>query len=92
VVITYPGAVLGPHDPHLGDQLRRARNILKGRYPISPSGGLSIVDVAKVHAAVLEPGRGPRRYIASSTFLRFAETHSRDGRQQRHQRQQTDPA
>jgi nucleoside-diphosphate-sugar epimerase len=76
VVITNPGAVLGPHDPHLGDGLRRARNILKGRYPISPSGGLSFVDVrdvAKVHAAVVEPGRGPRRYMASGTFLRFAD-------------------
>ena len=62
VVTTYPGGCLGPHDPHLGAGLRQARNILKGRYPISPSGGISIVDVrdvAKVHAAVLAPGRGP---------------------------------
>ena len=61
-MITYPGAVYGPHDPHLGDGLRRLRTILKGHYPIAPSGGYSIVDVrdvAKVHAAVLEPGRGP---------------------------------
>jgi dihydroflavonol-4-reductase len=65
-----------PHDPHLGAGLRQARNILKGRYPISPSGGLPIAavrDVAAVHAAVLEPGRGPRRYMASGTFLRFAD-------------------
>jgi hypothetical protein len=52
----------GPHDPYLGDGLRQLRNILKGRYPLVPSGGLPIVDVrdvAAVHAAVLEPGRGP---------------------------------
>ena len=76
VVITYPGGCLGPHDPHLGAGLRQARNILKGRYPISASGGLSFVDVrdvAKVHAAVLAPGRGPRRYLASGTFLGFAD-------------------
>jgi nucleoside-diphosphate-sugar epimerase len=76
VVITYPGAVYGPHDPHLGDGLRRVRNVLKGRYPIAPSGGYSIVDVrdvAKIHAAVLEPGRGPRRYLASGTFVRPAD-------------------
>jgi dihydroflavonol-4-reductase len=76
VVTTYPGGCLGPHDPHLGAGLRQARNILKSRYPISPSGGISIVDVrdvAKVHAAVLAPGRGPRRYLASGTFLRFAD-------------------
>ena len=76
MVITYPGAVYGPHDPHLGDGLRRLRTILKGHYPIAPSGGYSIVDVrdvAKVHAAVLEPGRGPRRYLASGTFVRPAD-------------------
>jgi dihydroflavonol-4-reductase len=41
-----------------------------------PSGGYLIVDVrdvAKVHAAVMEPGRGPRRYLAGGTFLRFAD-------------------
>jgi uncharacterized protein YbjT (DUF2867 family) len=73
VVITYPGGVYGPHDPYLGDGLRQLRNILKGRYPLVPSGGLPIVDVrdvAAVHAAVLEPGRGPRRYLAGGTFLR----------------------
>jgi dihydroflavonol-4-reductase len=82
VVITYPGAAYGPHDPHLGDQLRRLRNILKGRIPIAPSGGYGIVDVrdmAKVHAAVLEPGRGPRRYLAGGTFLEFAELVARMG-------------
>jgi dihydroflavonol-4-reductase len=82
VVITYPGAVLGSHDPHLGDGLRRVRNILKGRYPIAPSGGYPIVDVrdvAKVHAAVLEPARGPRRYLAGGTFLRFADLMARLG-------------
>jgi dihydroflavonol-4-reductase len=30
-------------------------------------------DVAKVHAAVLAPGRGPRRYLAGGTFLGFAD-------------------
>jgi dihydroflavonol-4-reductase len=82
VVITYPGAVFGPHDPHLGDQLQRIRNILKGRSPIAPTGGYPIVDVrdvAKVHAAVLEPGRGPRRYMAGGTYLRYAEPHRAAG-------------
>jgi dihydroflavonol-4-reductase len=82
VVITYPGAVFGPHDPHLGDQLARMRNILKGRSPIAPSGGFPIVDVrdvAAVHAAVLEPDRGPRRYMAGGTFLRYADLVARLG-------------
>jgi dihydroflavonol-4-reductase len=82
VVITYPGAVYGPHDPHLGDGLRVLRNILKGRYPIAPSGGFVVVDVrdvAKVHAAVLEPGRGPRRYLVGGPFLGFADVVARLG-------------
>jgi dihydroflavonol-4-reductase len=76
VVITYPGSVLGPHDPHLSEGMRIARDILRRRYPMAPTGGYAIVDVrdvAKVHAAVLEPGRGPRRYLISGTYVPFAE-------------------
>jgi dihydroflavonol-4-reductase len=56
--------------------MRMVRDILKGRYPMVPTGGFPIVDVrdvAKVHAAVLEPSRGPRRYLASGTNAGFAE-------------------
>ncbi|HTF10312.1 MAG TPA: SDR family NAD(P)-dependent oxidoreductase [Asanoa sp.] len=66
VVIVHPGGVLGPYDPHRGDQARRLRNILRGYYPVWPAGGSHVVDVrevAAVHAAVLTPGRGPRRYV-----------------------------
>jgi hypothetical protein len=34
---------------------------------------VDVRDVAKVHAAVLEPGRGPRRYLAGGTFVGFAD-------------------
>jgi dihydroflavonol-4-reductase len=76
VVITYPGFVLGPHDPHLSEGMRMVRDIVKGRYPMVPRGDAPTVDVrdvAAVHAAVLEPGRGPRRYLASGTNAGFAE-------------------
>jgi dihydroflavonol-4-reductase len=76
VVITYPGSVLGPHDPHLSEGMRIVRDILKRRYPMAPSGGYGIGDVrdvAAVHAAVLEPDRGPRRYLATGTYVPFAE-------------------
>lgn len=72
VVIVQPGGVLGPHDPHLSDQMRRLRDILRGLYPMWPQGGVHQVDVrdvARVHAAVMEPGRGPRRYLASGHFV-----------------------
>ncbi|MEV4623498.1 NAD-dependent epimerase/dehydratase family protein [Asanoa sp. NPDC049573] len=66
VVIVHPGGVLGPHDPHHGDQARRLRTILRGGYPVWPAGGSHVVDVrevAAVHTAVLAAGRGPRRYV-----------------------------
>jgi dihydroflavonol-4-reductase len=72
VVIVQPGAVLGPDDPHLGDGLRRLRDILRGRYPMWPTGGSHVVDVrevARVHAAVLTSGAGPRQYLVPGHFV-----------------------
>jgi len=72
VVTVYPGAVYGPDDPYRGDQNERLRWILLGRFPLWPKGGLHVVDVrdaAAVIAAVLEPGRGPRRYIVPGHHL-----------------------
>ena len=67
VVITYPGSVWGPNDPHLGESCQNAKAILQRFWTTVPVGGVPISDVrdvAKLHAAVLEKGRGARRYIA----------------------------
>jgi dihydroflavonol-4-reductase len=72
VVIVHPGGVLGPHDPYCGDQTRRLRDVLRGRYPMWPSGGFHVVDVrdvARVHTAVMRPGAGPHRYLVPGTFI-----------------------
>ncbi|MFI5908096.1 NAD-dependent epimerase/dehydratase family protein [Dactylosporangium sp. NPDC051541] len=72
VVIVQPGAVLGPDDPHCGDQARRLRDILRGRYPVWPSGGLHVVDVrdvADVHAAVFTLQAKPARYLVPGHFV-----------------------
>jgi nucleoside-diphosphate-sugar epimerase len=76
VVITYPLATLGPHDPHLGDQLSRVRDVLRGLMPVWPTGGFpvgDVRDVARLHAAALEPGRGPRRFLAPGSYVDTAE-------------------
>jgi dihydroflavonol-4-reductase len=76
VVITYPGGVLGPHDPQLSDTVRAIRDVLGGRWPILPQGRVSLVDVREVaalHAAVLCPGRGPRRYLLASPAVELAD-------------------
>lgn len=75
VVITRPGMVWGPNDPHLGETATLARDILRGRVPTRVSGGLPVVDVrdvAAVHAAVIEADRGPRSYLATGEFVPFA--------------------
>ncbi len=75
VVITYPSVVLGPHDPHLGEVASSVVDILKRRVLAIPSGGFPLVDVgsvARVHAAVMRPGQGPRRYIVAGTYTPLA--------------------
>src|SRR5437660_8481754 len=78
VVITYPPALFGPHDPRLGDQITRLRNVLRGLMPIWPSGGLPIGDVrdtAALHASLLSTsggGRhfGPGHYLSTRDYVR----------------------
>lgn len=65
VVTVFPGGTHGPHDPGLSDQMRRMRDVLRGLYPTWPKGGYHLCDVrdvARVIAAVIEPGRGPRAF------------------------------
>lgn len=67
VVITYPGSVWGPQDPHLGESCQMATSILKRLWTVTPKGIVCITDVrdlARLHACVMEKNRGPRRYIA----------------------------
>lgn len=64
ISIVNPGAILGPHDPYLGESDAAIRDILRGRLPTWPRGGMQWVDVrdaAEVAVAALEhPGR---RYL-----------------------------
>lgn len=64
--------VLGPHDPHMGDQLTRLRNAVLGRLRFPPKGGFTISDVrdtADLLAETLTPGLGPRRFIPAGHYL-----------------------
>ncbi|GAA2597198.1 NAD-dependent epimerase/dehydratase family protein [Actinomadura fulvescens] len=66
VVITYPPALLGPHDPKLGDQTTRLRNALRGLMPMWPSGGFPVGDVrdtAEYHADRLGGPQTPGRHF-----------------------------
>ena len=68
VNITYPGMVLGPP---VGDQFGEAGEGVKAALQMHAIPGRSAAwliidarDLAALHAALLEPGRGPRRYTA----------------------------
>jgi nucleoside-diphosphate-sugar epimerase len=82
VKITYPPALLGPHDPKLGDQSVRLRNMLRGVTPIWPTGGLPMGDVrdtAALHATLVNStdggiGRyfGAGHYLSTREYVRAA--------------------
>jgi dihydroflavonol-4-reductase len=68
--------VAGPHDPYLGETCQALLNALKGRYRMVPAGGMvmcDVRDVARLNAAVLERGRGPRRYFVPSALIEVRE-------------------
>lgn len=76
-VISYPPALLGPHDPRLGDQTARLRATLRGLMPIWPTGGFPLGDVrdtAALHARLLTGGPrrcfGPGRFVSTRDYLR----------------------
>jgi len=72
VVITYPGGVLGPAaGTALGEAHTAVEYHLSGFVP-SRSASLQVLDVrdlARIHAAVLQPGSGPRRFMCGGHYL-----------------------
>ncbi|MEV6520954.1 NAD-dependent epimerase/dehydratase family protein [Longispora sp. NPDC051575] len=80
VAITYPPALLGPHDLRLGDQNGRLRNTLRGLMPMWPTGGFPVGDVrdtARLHAELvasvptgLDRHAGPGRYLTTRDYVR----------------------
>ncbi|MCW2650339.1 MAG: hypothetical protein JWR32_1315 [Mycobacterium sp.] len=73
VDITYPGMVLGPP---VGDQFGEVGEGVKAALKFRTVPGrraawmvVDVRDLAAVHAALLEPGRGPRRYTAGGHRL-----------------------
>jgi nucleoside-diphosphate-sugar epimerase len=75
VVPIYPAAVFGPDDPGPGEPTRGLRDGIRFGWPMTTS-GISIIDVrdlAEVMAAAVEPGRGPRRFMAGGHFMSWPE-------------------
>lgn len=73
-----PVLVLGPPlDRHYGSSVGLIERLLRGKDPVLPNFGMSIVDVrdvAEMHVRALErPDTAGKRFIASSGFLWFRE-------------------
>lgn len=68
VAIINPGGILGPHDPYLGESDAVIRDILRGRLPTWPRGGMQWVDVRDTaDVAVAALSRPGRRYLVPGT-------------------------
>lgn len=77
VVVTYPSSVVGPAFHTAPGVTERGWAPLV-RYGVAPRlrGGMQMIDVrdvAAVHAAVMRPGRGPRRYVCGGELVTFDE-------------------
>ncbi|ORB30047.1 SDR family NAD(P)-dependent oxidoreductase [Mycolicibacterium parafortuitum] len=77
VNITYPGMVLGPP---AGDQFGEAADGVEASVKMRgvPGRGagwvvIDVRDLAALHVALLEPGRGPRRYMAGGQRVSVSE-------------------
>lgn len=75
VVVTYPSSVVGPafHTP-VGVTQRGWDPIVRFRAAPRLRGGMQMIDVedvARVHTALMVPGRGPKRYVCGGVLLTF---------------------
>ena len=69
------GGVYGPDSPHLDGSFAAVLGALGSMMLVAP-GGMGLVDVrdvAEVLARCVEPGRGPRRYLAGGQYVTWAE-------------------
>jgi dihydroflavonol-4-reductase len=83
VVVLNPALLLGPGDEPNGASTRAVAVFLNHGVPLAPPGGLAIVDVRDVAAAVelaLEQGQSGERYLLAGANLRFVEFFSRIAR------------
>ena len=75
VKIVYPGAIIAPDDPGLTESMNAVRTFIRDFVPLT-TGGIQFIDardLALAHVGILEAPPGPARYLASGTFLRWAE-------------------
>lgn len=81
VVTTYPGMVIGPHDPYLGDSNQFLISLLARRPPVFGTVPcVDVRDVAQIHARAVKAGLGPRRFLATGHDITVEELSRRLGK------------
>ena len=80
VTIVYPGSIVGPHDPYLGETNELVLHILQGRLPVFPRGQLPYVDVRDTAAVIAAAaGHAPGgRYVVPGTTIPSPHAHLRE--------------
>lgn len=77
VVIVYPGGVIGPTDAGVNVIADGMSRMLNFGFLAFPQGGgniwIDVRDLAGALARLIEPGRGPRRYMAGGQFVPWTE-------------------
>lgn len=77
VVITYPASIVGPPaGTRTGISASGLVPIVRARVAPSFPGGMAMIDVrdvAELHAALMRPGLGPRRFVCGGELLGFDE-------------------
>ncbi|AMO59462.1 NAD-dependent epimerase/dehydratase [Mycolicibacterium phlei] len=77
VVVTYPSSIVGPaFHTAPGVTERGWAPLVKMGVAPRLRGGMQMIDVrdvADVHAALMAPGRGPKRYVCGGVLLKFDE-------------------
>lgn len=78
VVITYPGMVIGPHDPYFGESSTFLLRLLQRVAPVMGAAPcVDVRDVAAVQARAVVAGSGPRRFLVTGHDVTVRELASR---------------
>jgi dihydroflavonol-4-reductase len=76
IVVTNPGGVYGPYDPHGGESTRIIRDRLTGRSPLSAPGSVPVIDVrdlATAHARLVAFGVERPRFLMAGRRMALRE-------------------
>ncbi|MBK9467970.1 MAG: NAD-dependent epimerase/dehydratase family protein [Gammaproteobacteria bacterium] len=79
VVIVYPGAIHGPHDPTFSATPAYLADAIRSNALLVNEGGrpyIDVRDVAELIVKSLEPGLGPRRFMLGGPFVPDGQFHA----------------